>query len=207
MPAVRSTMPTGGASCTPSSTRPRLVFGDDRRLRIVDFGLSGLLDESTWQQPDSVPTHVAWYAAPEQGLGEAVDGRADVYALALVLHEAVTGSLPFKSDSTVAALSARVGRLMPVSADLGPLAAVFERAGRPIADERATAAEFGKALLQAAPKLPRPRTAAVAVVGPVRDAGRAVAQPGRPDRRCASVPAMRRRRRWWSRSTSPTPTT
>jgi beta-lactam-binding protein with PASTA domain/serine/threonine protein kinase len=135
----------------------KLVWGDDRRLRIVDFGLSQLLGESTWQQPDSVPTHVAWYAAPEQGLGEPLDGRADVYALALVLHEAVTGSLPFKNDSTVAALSARVGRLMPVSADLGPLASVLERAGRPNADERATAAEFGKALLQAAPKLPRPQ--------------------------------------------------
>jgi beta-lactam-binding protein with PASTA domain len=46
---------------------------------------------------------------------------------------------------------------MPVSADLGPLAAVLERAGRPNADERATAAEFGKALLAAAPKLPRPQ--------------------------------------------------
>jgi beta-lactam-binding protein with PASTA domain/serine/threonine protein kinase len=135
----------------------KFVWGDDRRLRIVDFGLSQLLGESTWQQPDSVPTHVAWYAAPEQGLGEPLDGRADVYALALVLHEAVTGSLPFKNDSTVAALSARVGRLMPVSADLGPLASVLERAGRPNADERATAAELGKSLLQAAPKLPRPQ--------------------------------------------------
>jgi serine/threonine-protein kinase len=72
------------------------------------------------------------------------------------LHEAVTGTLPFKSDSTVAALSARVGRLMPVSADLGPLASVLERAGRPEADERATAAEFGKGLLQVASKMPRP---------------------------------------------------
>jgi serine/threonine-protein kinase len=134
----------------------KIVFGDDRRLRVIDFGLAQLLGAPTWEQPDSVPTHVAWYAAPEQALGLPVDGRADVYALALSLHEAVTGTLPFKSDSTVAALSARVGRLMPVSADLGPLASVLERAGRPEADERATAAEFGKGLLQVAGKMPRP---------------------------------------------------
>jgi beta-lactam-binding protein with PASTA domain/serine/threonine protein kinase len=140
------------AELTPS----KLVFGDDRRLRIVDFGLARLLGEPAWRQPDSVPNHVAWYAAPEQGAGGQVDGRTDVYALCLALHEAVTGTLPFKADSTVATLSARVGRLMPVSADLGPLAAVFERAGRPEQEDRATAAEFGKGLVRAASKLPRP---------------------------------------------------
>ena len=134
----------------------KIVFGDDRRLRVVDFGLAQLLGAPSWAQPDSVPTHVAWYAAPEQALGEPVDGRADVYALCLSLHEAVTGNLPFKSDSSVAALSARIGKLMPVSADLGPLASVLEHAGRPDAAERSTAAEFGKGLLQAAAKLPRP---------------------------------------------------
>lgn len=134
----------------------KIVFGDDRRLRIIDFGLARLLSATSWETPDSVPTHVAWYAAPEQGLGQQLDGRADVYALGLTLHEAVTGTLPFKSDSTVATLGARVGKLMPVSADLGPLASVLERAGRPEAEERATAAEFGKGLLQAAAKLPRP---------------------------------------------------
>ncbi|HEY5663980.1 MAG TPA: PASTA domain-containing protein [Ilumatobacter sp.] len=137
-------------------TPSKLVFGDDRRLRLVDFGLARLLGEPVWSQPDAVPTHVAWYASPEQGLGLPVDGTTDVYALCLALHESVTGVLPFRDDSTVAALAARVGKLMPVSADLGPLAAVFERAGRPNADDRATAAEFGQGLLRAASKLPRP---------------------------------------------------
>ena len=137
-------------------TPSKLVFGDDRRLRIADFGLAQLLGEPVWEHPESVPNHVAGYAAPEQGAGSRLDGRTDVYALCLSLHEAVTGVLPFKTDSTVATLAARVGKLMPVSADLGPLAAVFERAGRPDASERSTAAEFGKGLVQAAAKLPRP---------------------------------------------------
>lgn len=137
-------------------TPSKLVFGDDRRLRIVDFGLARLVGAPQWEQPDSVDNHVAWYSAPELGLQRPIDGRADVYSLCLTLHEAVTGVLPFQSGSTVASLAARVGKLMPVSADLGPLASVFERAGRPEADERATAAEFGKGLVQAAAKLPRP---------------------------------------------------
>jgi len=145
-------------------TPSKLVFGDDRRLRIVDFGLARLLGEREWVNPDQVSNHVAWYAAPEQAQGAMLDGsldgpnggRTDVYALCLALHEAVTGTLPFKSDSSVATLAARVGKLMPVSADLGPLASVLERAGRPDPAERASAAEFGKALVGAAAKLPRP---------------------------------------------------
>ena len=137
-------------------TPSKLVFGDDRRLRIVDFGLARLVGAPQWERPETVDNHVAWYSAPELGLQRPIDGRADVYSLCLTLHEAVTGTLPFQSGSTVASLAARVGKLMPVSADLGPLASVLERAGRPEADERSTAAEFGKGLVQAASKLPRP---------------------------------------------------
>jgi beta-lactam-binding protein with PASTA domain/serine/threonine protein kinase len=137
-------------------TPSKLVFGDDRRLRIVDFGLARQLGEPQWEQPHTVDGHVAWYASPEQGLGQPIDAKTDIYALSLVLYEAVTGELPFSSDSTVASLSARVGRLMPMSADLGSLASVLEHAGRPEADERASAAEFGRDLVQIASQMPRP---------------------------------------------------
>jgi serine/threonine-protein kinase len=137
-------------------TPGKLVFGDDRRLRIVDFGLARLLGEQQWEEPATVAPHVAGYASPEQALALPIDGKSDVYALCLVMVEAVTGVLPFAADSTVATLSARVGRLMPVSADLGSLAAVLEHAGRPDPEDRSTAAEFGRGLVQAAEKLPRP---------------------------------------------------
>ena len=64
--------------------------------------------------------------------------RRDVYSLALMLVEAVTGEVPFAADTTVATLMNRLDQLMPVSADLGPLAAVLERAGRPDPAERST---------------------------------------------------------------------
>ena len=128
-------------------TPAKLVFGDDRRLRIVDFGLARLLGARDWREPSRVATHVARYSSPEQALAQPIDGKTDVYSLALILVEAVTGTVPFAARSTVATLSARIGRLMPVSADMGPLAAVLERAGRPEPADRSTAAELGRGLV------------------------------------------------------------
>ncbi len=141
----------------------KLVFGADRRVRIIDIGISQLVYEKWWAEPSSLPTHMARYASPEQARGDTVGPPTDIYALCLSLIEGVTADLPFIGDSTQSTLQARIGRLMPVSADLGPLAAVLERAGRPEPDERYSAAQFGRALMEQASKLPRPEP--IALVG------------------------------------------
>jgi serine/threonine-protein kinase len=133
-----------------------LVFGDDGRLRITDLGFAALVGRAVDGDVSRADIEQAKYAAPEQAQGRSPGPKSDVYALCLCLLEAVTGQLPFVADSAVSTLAQRVDRLMPVSADLGPLAAVFERAGRPDPDDRSSAAEFGRALHQAAERLPRP---------------------------------------------------
>jgi serine/threonine protein kinase/beta-lactam-binding protein with PASTA domain len=133
-----------------------LLFGEDRRLRIADFGLARAIAEAAWTEPDGVVLGTARYASPEQARGLAVDGKSDVYSLTLTLIEAVTGQVPFAADTTVATLMNRLDKLMPVSAELGPLASVLERAGRPEPAERYDAGELARALVQAAERLPRP---------------------------------------------------
>ena len=137
-------------------TPSKLVFGEDARLRIVDFAMAQLLGAEAWDDPATVATHVARYASPEQSLGLDVDAKTDVYALSLCLIESITGKVPFARESTVSTLAARVGKLMPVTADMGSLASVLERGGRPDSEDRWTAAEFSKALVQSAEALPRP---------------------------------------------------
>ena len=100
-----------------------LVFGDDRRLRVVDPGLSEVLataDDNVHRSND-----LAKYASPEQAQNQPVTSKSDVYSLCLTLFETLTGAVPFVGDSTVATLQNRVDRLLPVSADLGPLASVL----------------------------------------------------------------------------------
>jgi serine/threonine-protein kinase len=70
-----------------------IVFGEDRKARVTDLGVSSVIAEQAWADVATVSQERARYCAPEQAQGEPFDEKADVYALALVLVEAVTGSV------------------------------------------------------------------------------------------------------------------
>lgn len=127
-----------------------IVFDANRRARL------GGIDTLTPENIGEADIERARYAAPEVGQGTAVSPASDIYSLALTLVEAVTGEIPFNADSVTVALSNRVDKLLPVDADLGPLASVLERAARPDVESRFTAREFGEALVAIAKRVPRP---------------------------------------------------
>jgi beta-lactam-binding protein with PASTA domain/serine/threonine protein kinase len=133
-----------------------IMFDEYGHVRLIDFGIAGLISEQFLLAPTRMPADVARYATPEHAQALAFDPSTDVYSLGLTLLEGVTGEMPFVADSIAASLAARVDRLLPVSAELGPLAAVLERAGRPTPVERFTPSQFGRAMLQLADRLPRP---------------------------------------------------
>ncbi|MHB8437570.1 MAG: Stk1 family PASTA domain-containing Ser/Thr kinase [Acidimicrobiales bacterium] len=113
-----------------------LLFGDDGRLRVADFGLARALAEASFTEPVGATVGTARYVAPEQAQGRPVDGRADVYALALVLYESITGIVPFAADTLVGTLMARVDAHLPGHDLLGPLAGVLGDAAAPVPEER-----------------------------------------------------------------------
>lgn len=133
-----------------------LLFGDDGRLRIADFGLARALAEAAWTEPQGAVVGTARYAAPEQAQGMSLTGRADVYSLALVLVEAVTGDVPFAADTTLGTLMARVGRELVPAPALGPLGDVLADAAAPEVEDRLDARELALALSSVAGRLPRP---------------------------------------------------
>ncbi len=131
-----------------------LLFDADGRLRIADFGLARALAEASWTEPDGAILGTARYSAPEQVEGWVLDGKADVYALALVLYEGVTGESPFIGDTTVATLMARVGTLLPEHEALGPLNDVLVWAAAPEPSERYDASQLTHRLQAVARALP-----------------------------------------------------
>lgn len=123
-----------------------LLFGEDGRLRVADFGLARALAEAAWTEPVGTTLGTARYAAPEQAQGRPVDGRGDVYSLALVLYEAVTGVTPFAADTTLATLMARVGAPLPGHDALGALSGVLQAAAAPELEQRIDAASLAARL-------------------------------------------------------------
>jgi serine/threonine-protein kinase len=134
-----------------------LLFDEHGIVRVADFGLARALAEASWTEPAGAVLGTARYASPEQAMGVQLDARSDLYSLAVVLVESVTGRLPFASDTTLGTLTARTQRPLLAPEEMGPLAPVIERAGRIEPDERyPDAATMGSALNDAAEALPRP---------------------------------------------------
>ncbi len=123
-----------------------LLFDDEGRVRIADFGVARALAEATWTEPVGAMIGTARYAAPEQAEGRPVDGRADVYALSLVLYEALTGEVPFVTDTTMGTLMARVGAPLPRHPGLGAMDDLLARAAAPDVEARLDAAQLAARL-------------------------------------------------------------
>ncbi|MFL5796654.1 MAG: protein kinase domain-containing protein [Actinomycetota bacterium] len=77
------------------------------QVKVMDFGIARVTTAHTITQTSTV-FGTASYLAPEQAQGLQVDGRADVYALGVVLYEMLAGRVPFVADSAVAVASKHV---------------------------------------------------------------------------------------------------
>jgi beta-lactam-binding protein with PASTA domain len=133
-----------------------LLFDEEGRVRVADFGVARALAEAAWTEPAGAMVGTARYISPEAAEGKPVDGRADVYSLALVLYEAVTGTVPFVTDTTMGTLAARIGQPLPHDPALGPLDDVLARAAAPEVGARLDAAGLAARLGALAAALPTP---------------------------------------------------
>lgn len=107
------------AGVTHRDVKPQnvLITGDDFAY-LADFGIaSAQADEKLTQLGTAVGT--LKYMAPERFSSEEVTPRADVYALACVLYECLTGAPPFRGDSTATLISAHLMQPIPRPSEHG----------------------------------------------------------------------------------------
>jgi serine/threonine-protein kinase len=188
-----------------------ILLSDDGRVLVADFGIAKAAEASSDLTEVGQVVGTAKYLSPEQVEGGVVDGRSDVYALAVVLYEMLCGRPPFTGETSTQTALARLTttplRPRQVRADI-PRAleeAVLKAMARSPAD-RPTATEFRAALsavelagsdddttsYSALPSVPPPRPA------PFRlgddDRTPVPGSPPEPPGRARRPP--RRRRRW-----------
>jgi len=88
--------------------KPSNVLLDEREHPyLADFGLTRRLDDPG-SPAAGLSAGTPAYVAPEQIRGDPIDGRADQYALACLLHECLTGEPPFRRPTEVALLYAHL---------------------------------------------------------------------------------------------------
>ncbi len=100
-----------------------LVEADGEEVaRVADFGQAGALtgDDGISLRPEALAIRPLEYLSPEQAVGASCDVPADLYALGVVLFEALTGQPPFRADSPVELLLAHPQAPPPRFADVAP---------------------------------------------------------------------------------------
>jgi len=140
-----------------------ILIAERDHAYLTDFGLTkrSASDSGLTRTGEFVGT--LDYIAPEQLKGERVDARSDVYALGCVLYEALTGSVPFPTDTDAAKLWAHMSDPPPSVAAARPDAPlefeeVVRRALAKDPGERyPSAGDLGQAVLAASEGRPLPK--------------------------------------------------
>ena len=94
--------------------------GGEEHVYLADFGLTRPAAVQTTQFDSGQFVGTASYTAPEQIERKTLDRRADVYSLACLVYECLTGEPPFSADSLMALLFAHVNDDRPAAAALRP---------------------------------------------------------------------------------------
>ncbi|MEO6445003.1 MAG: serine/threonine-protein kinase [Gemmatimonadaceae bacterium] len=138
-----------------------LVVTDEQgvdRCKVVDFGIAKAGDaKGTQITRTGMVVGTPEFMSPEQVVGESVDARSDVYALALVTFQMLAGELPFKGTTHERAVMSRLIENPQTLADVAPdvawpddLQAAFNEAlEREPANRTASALAFAEAVVAA----------------------------------------------------------
>jgi serine/threonine-protein kinase len=72
------------------------------RVKLLDFGISKILDSQTMQTQEAVLMGTPQYMAPEQALGKnsEIDARTDLFALGCIVYEMLSGAPPFAGEGS-----------------------------------------------------------------------------------------------------------
>ena len=150
-----------------------LMVSTEGHVRIMDFGLARLADRSQLTKTDARLGTPA-YMSPEQVRGKDADQRSDIWSLGVVLHQMISGRLPFPGEAE-AAVTYGILNEQPE-----PVTAL--RSGVPI--------ELDRILDKALAKSPEERYQHVdEMLVDLRAIQTSEAQPTRDGRRSASPPA------------------
>jgi serine/threonine protein kinase len=94
--------------------------GGEQRILLTDFGIARNVDDISGLTKTNMTVGTVAYCAPEQLLGEDIDGRADQYSLAATAYHLLTGSQSFPNSNPAVVISRHLNVPPPALADSRP---------------------------------------------------------------------------------------
>lgn len=114
------------AGLTHRDVKPsNILIGDNDFVYLIDFGLARTAGDSGMTTAGSTLGTLA-YMAPERFDAGKVDPRSDIYALACVLYECLTGERPYPADSLEQQIAGHMVSPAPRASDKDPRLAAFD---------------------------------------------------------------------------------
>jgi serine/threonine protein kinase len=132
--------------------KPENILLHEGSAMVADFGIGKALSEGGSITQTGMLVGTPTYMSPEQSSGQAhIDGRSDLYSLACVVYEMLTGEPPFTGGNAQAIIAKRLMSPVPRLSTLREVPAAIEVAvtralARAAADRFTTAGEFSEAL-------------------------------------------------------------
>jgi len=90
-----------------------ILFRADGTAVLSDFGIAKSLDDRTQFTQAGFAVGTPSYMSPEQARGQEIDGRADLYALGVVLYEILVGKLPYNGTDALSTALAHLTEPLP----------------------------------------------------------------------------------------------
>ena len=101
--------------------KPSNVLLDERgNCLLADFGIAKMLERTEPLTATGGVVGTPRYMSPEQGMGQTIDGRSDVYALGVILYEMATGRPPFAAETPLAVVVKHIHDPLPVPSQVNP---------------------------------------------------------------------------------------
>jgi serine/threonine protein kinase len=169
----------------------------EQRILLTDFGIARNVNEISGLTATNMTVGTVAYSAPEQLLGEDVDGRADQYALAATAYHLLTGSLLFPHSNPIVVSNRHINNPPPALSEARPELAKLEPvlaiglAKRP-EDRYRRCADFARALSEEIDSASAPTSSA-----PTESAPKAVPPPAAAPKQTDSVDPVKRGNQPW----------
>lgn len=94
-----------------------VLLSDDGVPLLSDFGIARIVNDAPGVTRSGVTVGTPEYLAPEQAAGNVVGPGVDIYALAVIAYQLLTGSVPYTGDTPLAVMMAHVHDPLPMPRD------------------------------------------------------------------------------------------